>query len=67
MMAAEIRDPRALRYRYLFVRQIVQMKNRVSGQLMETGVEYNKQRQDKVSYFREMLPPTRRFILTYDR
>jgi hypothetical protein len=29
---------------------MVQMKNRVSGLLMETGVEYNKQRLHKVSY-----------------
>jgi hypothetical protein len=35
---------RALRYRHLLVRQMVQMKNRFSGLLMETGVEYNKQR-----------------------
>src|SRR5205823_14125772 len=34
---------------------MVQMKNRVSGLLMETGVEYNKQRLHKVSYFRELL------------
>jgi transposase len=32
------------------------MKNRVSGLLMETGVEYNKQRLHRVSYFRELLP-----------
>jgi transposase len=44
-----------LRYRHLLVRQIVQMKNRVSGLLMETGVEYNKQRLHKVGYFRELL------------
>jgi transposase len=34
---------------------MVQMKNRVSGLLMETDVEYNKQRLHKVSYFRELL------------
>ncbi len=52
----EIRDRRrTLRYRHLLVRQMVQMKNRVSGLLMETGVEYNKQRLHKVSYFRELL------------
>jgi hypothetical protein len=34
---------------------MVQMKNRVSGLLMETGVDYNKQRLHKVSYFRELL------------
>jgi transposase len=39
MMPAEIRDRRrTLRYRHLLVRQMVQMKNRVSGLLMETGV-----------------------------
>ena len=49
MMPAEIRDRRrTLRYRHLLVRQMVQMKNRVSGLLMETGVEYNKQRLHKV-------------------
>jgi transposase len=56
MMPAELRDRRrTLRYRHLLVRQMVQMKNRVSGLLMETGVEYNKQRLHKVSYFRELL------------
>ena len=56
MMPREIRDRRrTLRYRHLLVRQMVQMKNRVSGLLMETGVEYNKQRLHKVSYFRELL------------
>jgi transposase len=44
-----------LRYRHLLVRQMVQMKNRVSGLLMETGVECKKQRLHKVSYFRELL------------
>jgi hypothetical protein len=34
---------------------MVQMKNRVSGLLMETGVDYNNQRLRKVSYFRELL------------
>jgi transposase len=33
------------------------MKNGVSGLLMEIGVEYNKQRLHKVSYFRELLTP----------
>jgi transposase len=56
MMPAAIRDRRrTLRYRHLLVRQMVQMKNRVSGLLMETGVEYNKQRLHKISYFRELL------------
>ena len=39
MASTEIRDRRrTLRYRGLLVRQMVQMKNRVSGLLMETGV-----------------------------
>ena len=55
-MPAEIRDRRrGLRYRHLLVRQMVQMKNPVSGLLMETGVEYNKQRLHKVRYFRGLL------------
>ncbi len=60
MMPAEIRDRRrTLRYRHFLVRQMVQMKNRVSGLLMETGVEYNKQQLHKVSYFRELLSADR--------
>jgi transposase len=56
MMPAEFRDRRrTLRYRHLLVKQMVQMKNRVSGLLMETGVEYSKQRLHKASYFRELL------------
>jgi transposase len=34
---------------------MVQMKNRISGLLMETGVAHNKQRLHKVKYFRELL------------
>jgi transposase len=34
---------------------MVQMKNRVSGLLMETGVEYNKQSLHRAEYFRELL------------
>ena len=56
MAAIEIRDRRrTLRYRQLLVRQMVQMKNRISGLLMETGVEYNKRRLHKVGYFGELL------------
>jgi transposase len=44
-----------LRYRNLVLRQMVQMKNRVSGLLMETGVTYNKQRLHKLGYFTELL------------
>ena len=40
MMPAPIRDRmRTLRYRHLLVRQVVQMKDRISGLLMERGVE----------------------------
>jgi transposase len=56
MATTEVRDRRrTLRYRHLLVRQMVQMKNRISGLLMETGVTHNKQRLHKVKYFRELL------------
>src|SRR2546421_8799572 len=56
MVSTEIRDRRrTLRYRHLLLRQMVQMKNRVSGLLLETGVSHNKQRLHKVKYFRELL------------
>jgi transposase len=56
MAPTEIRDRRrVLRYRNLVVKQMTQMKNRVSGLLMETGVSYNKQRLHKVGYFGEMM------------
>ena len=46
---------RTLRYRNLLVRQMVQMKNKISMLLMEAGVSYNKQRLHKAGYFRELL------------
>ena len=50
MTSTEIRDRRrTLRYRNLVLKQMVQMKNRVAGLLMETGVSYNKQRLHKLS------------------
>jgi transposase len=56
MASTEIRDRRrTLRYRHLLVRQMVQMKNRISGLLLETGVSHNKQKLHKVGYFRELL------------
>jgi transposase len=56
MVSTAIRDRRrTLRYRHLLVRQMVQMKNRVSGLLLETGVSHNKQRLHKVKYFRELM------------
>jgi transposase len=56
MASASIRDQRrTLRYRHLLLRQMVQMKNRISGLLMETGVSYNKQQLHKVRCSRELL------------
>jgi transposase len=56
MASTAIRDRRRiLRYRNLLVRQKVQMMNRVSGLLMETGVSYNKGRLHKVGYFRDLM------------
>jgi len=46
---------RILRYRNLLVRQMVQMKIKISTLLMEAGVVYNKQRLHKADYFRELL------------
>jgi transposase len=60
MVSTEIRDRRrTLRYRHLIVRQMVQMKNRVSGLLLETGVSHNKKRLHKVGYFGELLATNR--------
>jgi transposase len=46
---------RTLRYRNLLVRQMVQMKIKISALLMEAGVSYDKQRLHKAGYFRELL------------
>ena len=55
MASTEIRDRRrTLRYRSLVLRQTVQMKNRVSGLLMESGVSYDKRRLHKMGYFSEL-------------
>jgi transposase len=52
----EIRDlRRVLRYRNLVVGQAVQLKNRISGLLMESGAEYNKQQLHGKKYFSELL------------
>jgi len=52
----EMRDlRRLLRYRNLVVGQAVQMKNRMSGMLMEVGAEYNKRRLHGKQYFNELL------------
>jgi transposase len=62
MASTEIRNRRrVLRYRGLVLRQAVQMKNRVSGLLMETGVSYNKLRLHRMGYFAELTSrPTKR-------
>src|SRR6202163_469090 len=58
MASTAIRERRrTLRYRHLLVRQMVQMKNKISGLLMEAGVSYNKQRLHKAGYIRELLAP----------
>ena len=33
----------------------MQLKNKISGLLLETGVSYNKQRLHKVGYFQELM------------
>jgi transposase len=56
MAPAEIRQlRRTLRYRSLLVRQRTQIKNRMSGLLMEAGVEYNKEKLHQKRYFQELL------------
>ena len=45
MASTAIRERRrTLRYRNLLVRQMLQMKNKISGLLMEAGVSYDKQK-----------------------
>jgi transposase len=46
---------RTLRYRNLLVRQGVQMKNKLAGLLMETGVSYNKQKLHQKRYFGQLV------------
>jgi len=56
MAPTDIRERRrTLRYRNLLVRQMVQMKIKISTLLMEAGVSYNKQKLHKAGYFRELL------------
>jgi transposase len=53
---AELRElRRLLRFRNLVVGQAVQMKNKVSGLLMEVGAEYNKKQLHGAKYFGELL------------
>lgn len=46
---------RVLRYRNFLVRQAVNMKNKTTGILMETGVEYDAKRIHQQGYFEELL------------
>jgi transposase len=56
MASTEIRERRrTLRYRSLLVRQMVQMKNKISVLLMAAGVSYKKQKLHQAGYFRELL------------
>jgi hypothetical protein len=55
MASTKIRERRrTLRYRNLLVHQVVQLKNKISGLLMEVGVSYNKQKLHKVGYFKKL-------------
>ena len=55
MASTTIRERRrTLRYRNLLVRQMVQMKNKISTLLMEAGVSYNKQKLHKAGYFHKL-------------
>jgi transposase len=52
----EIRElRRMLRYRNVVVAQLVRMKNKMSGLLMEVGAEYNKQQLHGKKYFTELM------------
>lgn len=56
MAPREMRElRRILRYRNLLVRQCVQMKNRIAGLLMETGIAYDGNRLHGKGYFRQLL------------
>ncbi len=70
----EIREMRRmLRYRTLVVQQSVRMKNRISGLLMEVGVEYSKEKLHGKGYFTELVrglkevPASVRQLLRYSR
>jgi transposase len=56
MAPVEMRERRrTLRYRNLLVRQAVQMKNKMAGLLMETGVSYNKEKLHQKRYFSQLV------------
>jgi transposase len=52
----EMRDlRRLLRYRNTVLKHAVQLKNKMSGMLMEVGAEYNKERLHGKQYFHQLL------------
>jgi transposase len=56
MASTRVRElRRVLRYRNFLVRQAVCMKNKTTGILMETGVQYDAQRIHRQRYFNELL------------
>lgn len=56
MAPKDLRDlRRVLRFRNLIVREIVRMKNRIAGILMETGTEYESRRLHGKQYFAELM------------
>ncbi len=60
MVSTEIRERRrTLRYRNLLVQQAVQLKNRISCVLMQTGVTYNQEKLHYAGYFKELLTRNR--------
>jgi len=56
LLEPELRQLRQiLRYRNLLVRQSTQLKNRMSGLLMQSGIQYNKQKLHGQRYFRQLM------------
>jgi transposase len=56
MAPSDLRElRRILRYRTYLVRTAVQIKNKISGLLMEVGADYNKKKLHTKKYFFEML------------
>lgn len=74
MLSEEIRElRRILRYRNHIVRTAVKMQNKISGLLMEVGVNYSKKRLHGKKYFHEILerveeiPPSVKELLQLSR
>ena len=74
MLSEEIRElRRVLRYRNHIVRTAVKMQNKISGLLMEVGVNYSKRRIHGEKYFHEILervegiPPSVKELLKLSR